>query len=72
MSNVNEDFDYLCKQFKAGIVFGAGITLFTSGILIGFKTASFIVDIANSISKDGILMCKEALRAILEEEDDDT
>lgn len=71
MSNVNEDFSYLCNQLKHGIIVGAGVTLFTSGVLIGIKTASFILDIAGQISSDGISALKESLEEMIMEEEEE-
>lgn len=74
MSNVNEDLDYLGTQLKKGVLIGAGLTLFSSGVLIGVKAASFIVDIVKDIGADGLDSMKRSLRQAMEEalrEEDD-
>ena len=70
MSNINEDLNYLFGQFKGGILFGAGVTFLGSGILIGFKTASFIIGIANNVGSDGLVILKRELLKVLSDEED--
>ena len=68
MSSTNEDLAYMCNQFKKGLILGAGFTLFSSGIIIGVKTASFIIDIVVNISSDGIIAIREAADRVVQEE----
>ena len=68
MQSINRDLSYLFKQFEHGILFGAGVTLFGSGVVIGFKAASFVVNISNDIASGGMLILRKEIKNILDEE----
>lgn len=68
MLGINKDLSYLFEKFEHGVLLGAGAMLFGSGVIIGFKTASFVVSVSNDIASNGMSALRKEIKNILDEE----